>query len=105
MPEFHARPEAIQSFATLVEGLATGTSAARTYLSTWTAVSGSEDGVIFFNFAAAARGLVAGADQSLDRLGVVLGESAAELGGTAVSYESTDSARAVDLNLTYPGAP
>lgn len=105
MSEFYVRPEAVGTFATVVEGLGAGVPTAQSYLSTWGSVSGGEDGWIFFTFASAARDLMDGARSALGHLSTVVTESAAELSDSAAYYASADAAEAAALDSTYPGAP
>lgn len=104
MTAFYADPQQIRTFGTGISALSDGVSTAKSYVSTWTTVSGGEDGWIFFNFAGAAEGIQSGVQAALTHLQTLTRESAAELADTASHYETVDAVRAGELDATYPGA-
>lgn len=105
MTSFYADAAQVQAFSTTVSDLSGGVATAKTYASTWTPVSGGEDGWIFANFAGAAEGIESGVAAALTHLQTLTRESAAELADTATYYETTDAEQAAVLDTTYPGTP
>ncbi|MQA85805.1 MAG: hypothetical protein GEV03_14590 [Streptosporangiales bacterium] len=100
MPDFLARPEAIDAFANQVGGLEDDTGTAKNYVHQHLSIDYG-DARMFFTVAQACNDVKDAVVSSLNRLGTICNASAQELHKSAKMYRTTDKEEAARLDKTY----